>query len=111
MLHLLGIRRNMKFTDTKGREWTIKFDFHTLCQIEDDLGYRIMEDPTSLPSAPKAYVEIAWLCVEEQAEKLGVLPQDFGRSIDGVVFDKIQRGILEELAVFSRPRGQGLRFY
>jgi hypothetical protein len=95
----------MRFTDTKGREWTIKFDFQTLCQIEDELGYPIMEDPTSLPTKAKAYVEMAWFCIEEQAEKAGVTPEDFGKSIDGKVFDDIQKGILEELAVFfEAPR-------
>lgn len=90
----------MKFKDGLGREWVIQFNFHTLCRVEDELGYKIMENPTDLPNNPRAYVEIAWLCVEQQAEKAGVSPSDFGLSLDGQAMDNLIKCICLELAVF-----------
>lgn len=95
----------MKFKDTKGRDWNIQFNFRLLCRVEDELGYKIMEDPTSLPVSPRAYVEIAFLCIEDQAKDAGVTPEDFGTSIDGEVYEALQRAVLLELAVFfEAPR-------
>lgn len=90
----------MKFKDGHGREWSIQFNFQVLCKIEDDLGYKIMENPTNLPTNPRAYVEIAWLCIEQQAEKAGVSPSDFGLSLDGQAMDSLIKCICMELAVF-----------
>lgn len=90
----------MKFKDARGREWNVQFNFRLLCRIEDELGYKIMEDPTSLPSSLRAYAEMLWIVCEKQAQELGVTPEDFGESLGGKA---IQDGIdcmIEELAVF-----------
>ena len=90
----------MKFKDGHGREWNIQFNFQVLCKVEDELGHKIMENPTNLPTSPRAYVEIAWLCIEQQAEKAGVTPHDFGISLDGPAMDSLIKCICMELAVF-----------
>jgi len=90
----------MNFVDGESRKWVVKFDFGTLCRIEDDLGYKILDNPTDLPTSPRAYVEMTWVCIEKQAKELGVSPEDFGSSIDGPAFDRLQRCFFEELAVF-----------
>lgn len=95
----------MKFKDAKGREWKVQFNFRNLCRISDELEVDLIDNPTELPKSARKYVEIAWLLVEEQAEKEGVTPEDFGSSLDGNAFKSMQEALLLELAVFfEAPR-------
>ena len=90
----------MKFKDNRGREWHVQFNFRLLCRIEDELGHKILENPSSLPNSLRAYVEMLWIVCEKQAKELGVEPEEFGEALGG---QAIQDGIecmIEELAVF-----------
>lgn len=90
----------MKFKDNRGREWNVQFNFRLLCRIEDELGYKIMEDPSSLPTSLRAYAEMLWLVCEKQAKEIGVDPDDFGESLGGQAIQDGINAMIEELAVF-----------
>lgn len=90
----------MKFKDENGREWNIKFNYGLLSRIEDELGYSILEDPSSIPADVKHVVNLIWFCVKDQAEKINVTAQDFGSSLDGKAIGDAVKCIIEELAVF-----------
>lgn len=97
----------MKFRDTKGREWVVRVDFHSLCRIEDELGLPIMEDPSALPQKIRPYVEMLWICIEDQAKELGVTPEDFGRSLAGEEIDAAVNAFVTEYAVFLKAPSPG----
>lgn len=90
----------MKFKDNRGREWNVQFNFRLLCRIEDELGYKIMENPSSLPNSLRAYVEMLWVVCEKQAKELGVEPDDFGEALSGKAIQDGIECMIEELAVF-----------
>lgn len=92
----------MKFSDTKGREWNIRVDFHSLCRIEDELGLPILENPTAMPNKIRAYVEMIWVLIEDQAIALGVTPEEFGRSLDGESIKVAVDVFIREYAVFLK---------
>lgn len=78
----------------------MQFNFRLLCRIEDELGYKIMEDPASLPTSIRAYAEMLWVICEKQAAEIGVSPEDFGESLGGQAINDGINAMIEELAVF-----------
>lgn len=89
-----------KFKDLEGREWKIKFTYGLLSDIEDDLGYPILEKPAEIPAGVRELIGLVWYCVKDQAEKDGVSEREFGAALDGDVVKRAVSCIIEELAVF-----------
>lgn len=98
----------MRFTDLKGREWNVRFDFGLMCRIEDELGYKIMEDPASIPDTIRDIVKMLWVVVEKQAKSDGISQDDFNSSLDGDVISAAIRVMIEELAVFFEALQPGV---
>lgn len=98
----------MIFKDAEGREWVIRFDYGTLCRIEDELGYKILEDPSSLPTGVRDVVKMLWLLIEKQAKEKGVSAQSFGESLQGATINSAILCMVEELAVFFEALQPGV---
>ena len=91
------------FKDLKGRNWSIKITFGIIDNIAEELGDDLIDDPTSISLHPRRWVEMLWLCVEEQANKQGVTPEDFGGSLDGGIVRKAMDLFMEDYSDFLSP--------
>jgi len=91
------------FKDIKGRTWTLKITFGIIDNIAEELGDDLIDDPTSISLHPRRWVEMLWLCVEEQAKELGVTPQDFGGSLDGTTLRSAMELFMEDFSDFLSP--------
>ena len=92
-----------KFQDTKGRSWSIKLTFGILEEIREEVGTDILADPTSISLEPRKWVEMLWVCIQEQAGKLDVTPQEFGGSLDGECLRNGMEAFMEDLGSFLTP--------
>lgn len=98
----------MRFSDLQAREWDVRFDFRTMCRIEDELGYKIMEDPSSIPDGVRDIVRMLWIVVDKQAKERGIDQIAFNESLDGNVISNALRVMIEELAVFFEALQPGV---
>ena len=91
------------FKDLKGRNWSIKITFGIIDNIAEELGDDLIDDPTSISLHPRRWVEMLWLCVEEQAHKQGVTPEEFGGSLDGGTVRQAMELFMEDYSDFLYP--------
>lgn len=89
-----------KFKDGKGREWFLKMDYYLATKIEDELDIPILSKLQEVEFSPRHCVEIVWVLIEERAEKLGVDPTDFGKSVSGEQMEDLCNALLEAIAFF-----------
>ena len=90
------------FKDDKGRKWNLRLTYDIAARIEDELGYLILSKPTELQFTPQAFVEIAWMMIEKQAESISVTPTDFGESLTGDCLMELTQAVLGALSFFLR---------
>ena len=88
------------FRDTKGRQWKISITVGILDDICDELGDDLFNDPTAISLHPRDHVAMLWLAIAEQAEKQGVDPRDFGRSLDGPTLKEAMEAFMGSLSDF-----------
>lgn len=105
-------KENMKtFTDNAGRHWNLALDIYTVKKVRDvlhvdllDLGAdrdkpgegvlnRLIVDPVLL-------VDVVFVVCQDQAEKLDVTDEQFGRAMAGDAIDAATKALLEEIADF-----------
>jgi hypothetical protein len=91
------------FEDIKGRTWSIRITFGIVDNIAEELGDDLIDDPTSISLHPRRWVEMLWICVEEQAKEQGVTPQDFGASLDGATLRNAMNLFMEDFSDFLSP--------
>lgn len=91
------------FKDLKGRTWSIKITFGIIDNIAEELGDDLIDDPTSISLHPRRWVEMLWLCVEEQARKMDVTPEEFGGSLDGAIVRDAMNKFMEDYSDFLYP--------
>ena len=89
-----------KFKDGKGREWFLKMDYYLATKIEDELDIPILSNLNEVSFSPRHCVEMVWTLIEERAEKLGVDPTDFGKSVSGEQMEDLCNALLEAIAFF-----------
>lgn len=77
------------FTDNSGRSWTLVVDGNSIEKVFRDTGHDLFDlpDPEStLHKAignPRSLIQMLWSLIDEQAEKAGVSPKDFGKAMFG----------------------------
>ena len=101
------------FTDNKGRAWEIVVTVATvkrvraLCKV--DLNSIVELDKNNKPSAellerlssdPVLLVDVLYAICKPQADKLGVLDEDFGEAMAGDVIEHATTALLEEVIDF-----------
>lgn len=89
-----------KFKDGKGREWFLKMDYYLATKIEDELDIPILSKLQEVEFSPRHCVEMVWILIEERAEKLGVDPADFGKSVSGEQMEELCDALLEAISFF-----------
>jgi hypothetical protein len=104
-----------QFKDGKGRDWHLSIDVFLVEEIEkrtevrvDKLLHKDGAGLLGLLDDPVKFVRVLWLLVEEQAEKLGVTPEDFGRALKGDPLDAAAEAFFEALVSFSPSRARPL---
>lgn len=94
-----------RFTDKKGREWTLDLDVglaeHVSKEAEVNLALssgdwiRVVVEPTG-----RKLVEVLWLLVEEQAKATSITPEDFARGFGGDQLEKAGAALREAVVDF-----------
>ncbi len=80
-----------KFTDEKGRDWVVRVDVraikHVRAALEIDLGSlgKVAENLIQFADDPVLLCNVLYVLCEEQAEKLSITDEDFGRLLAGDV--------------------------
>ena len=94
------------FKDNEGREWTISINVTSIKKIKasslavdllDIMDGKLMN---RFADDPILFIDVIWLLCEEQAQKLEVTDEEFGRGMAGDALDKASEAFLEELVDF-----------
>jgi len=91
-----------KFKDDKGREWTLVLNYHIASRIEDELEIPLLSKLQEVEFSPRHCVEMVWMLIEQQAEKKGVTPEDFGGSVVGETLEHLSDALLDCIAFFYK---------
>lgn len=101
------------FKDAAGREWRLGIDVWCLRQVKARTGVdigRLFEDEfkpyRELVRDIGLFVDVLWVLVEDQAVRLGVTDEHFGRALGGDAVEEAAAAFEEAVADFypSRPR-------
>jgi hypothetical protein len=96
------------FKDNAGREWSVAIDVYLIEQVETHTQVkiaRLLEDKAAglidLLGDPVRLVRVLWVLIEEQAVKLKVEPEHFGRAMGGDALENAAKCFLEAFANFT----------
>lgn len=96
------------FTDAAGRRWVVTISYHTLKRVKAATGVEIAKFAEQkfkrlgeMLGDVEAFVNVLWVCVEEQAGKLGVSDEDFGRALGGDALEAAADAFVRAFADFS----------
>lgn len=99
-----------KFTDNAGREWFLSFDVFLLERIKERTGWdgdtcldEDMKGLIALVSNSPLCARAVYLLCEDEADRRGVSPEQFGRSIGGPALYGMKQAFVEAFADFSPP--------
>lgn len=106
------------FIDSAGRNWTVRVDVGAVKRVRTVLGIDLMqvgEKRTSdgrkpgvlerLSSDPVLLVDVIYVLCEEQAKRLGVSDEEFGRAMLGDALDGAVKAMLGAVVdFFPNPR-------
>lgn len=98
----------MVIVDDKGRSWVLQLNFRTLCRIEDETGWKVLENPLGVPSSIRAWGMIAGIALESQIKEKGIDADDFAEGWCGPQFQALIDGFITELAVFFEGPKPGM---
>lgn len=95
------------FTDTAGMRWVVALNVTLLRQIRQRLDLdlmRLLDDEgqilTRLASDPALLVDLIYLLCAEEAERLGISDETFGRRLGGDTLDAATDALLEAVVDF-----------
>tara|TARA_R100000149_G_C5860453_1_gene126511 strand:+ start:676 stop:1083 length:408 start_codon:yes stop_codon:yes gene_type:complete len=101
------------FNDTTGETWVVSVTLGTLEDIRERFSVNILDNPGEMPSGIRDMVNLVWVCCEDQANRLGVTPRDFGRRLDGDAIEKAIESFMESYTDFfcrlQPARGEAIR--
>ena len=101
------------FNDTTGETWVVSVTLGTLEDIRERFSVNILDNPGEMPSGIRDMVNLVWVCCEDQANRLGVTPRDFGRRLDGDAIEKAIECFMESYTDFfcrlQPARGEAIR--
>lgn len=100
------------FRDNAGRTWTVQVNVHAIKQVRAVLGidlYAMIEDGLrklgELLSDPVALVDVLYVLCRDEADKLGVSDEDFGRAMAGEAIERAADAFVEAFTdFFPNPR-------
>lgn len=88
------------FKDSAGRVWQIDLTVDVLRKIKKTLGVDLLRDAkilTQIDTDVLAVIDMIFVAVMEQAEKLNVTDEDFGRSLGGESVERAVEAFAEAL--------------
>jgi hypothetical protein len=105
-------REPSTFTDLKGRVWTLALNLTVIDQIAKETKVdllKIVEDELKIMATlyrdPRKLVQVLWCIVSDDAERLEVSPEDFGRGLAGDCLWNAAAAVMEAtIAFFPNPR-------
>lgn len=100
------------FTDNAGRAWTIAVHVAAVKRVRGLLGldlYSLVDDRFEglgkLLSDPVGLVDVLYVLCKDEADRLGVTDEDFGRAMAGDAIEHASSAFLEEFTdFFPDPR-------
>jgi hypothetical protein len=95
------------FKDNENREWTLYIDIQAARDIRKQLGVDILDIVDGLnriAADPVLLVDVLWMLVAQQAERLQISDEDFGRSLRGEAIEVACDAFMDALTDFSPPR-------
>lgn len=96
------------FQDCKDRFWNVELNIAQAKKIKAQLGIDLVSldgDLLKSLSDVMTLVDVIFLLCADQAEKMGVTDEEFGRSLDGGAILDAEKAFFGELELFSRGRG------
>lgn len=100
------------FKDTAGRNWQVAINVGSIKRVRDqaEIDLTTVLDPKAnllerLSNDPVLLVDVLWILVAPQAEKLGVSDEQFGEGLGGDALEAATTAFLEALADFF-PSGR-----
>jgi hypothetical protein len=100
-----------RFTDAKGREWTLAIVHQDAVRIRKELGvslYSLCDNKLAglaeLLSDPEKLVCVVYDLVQKKADREGISPEDFGSAFSGETLEAMGDAFLEALTDFFPNR-------
>ncbi len=101
------------FRDITGREWQLRITVWDVQRVREELKIDLMDMNTGeTPLVSRLHVDmilligVIWVCVEDQAKKFEVTPEQFGRSLGGTEVQGATKAFWDELRDFFRQQGR-----
>jgi len=95
------------FKDTAGRTWIISIHVSAIKRVRGLLGidlYKLIDDKFKalgeLLADPVQLIDVIYCLCKEEADKLGISDEEFGRAMGGDVIEHAANAFLEELTDF-----------
>ena len=91
-----------KFTDSTGRDWELSVNVMTATRVKDQTGVDLLDLEALSGTLGNVYtlVNVLWILVSKQAEKLGVDDESFGASLAGDAIEAATDSLMEEIINF-----------
>lgn len=102
----------MRFTDTKGRQWSIAFNCGAVVLLERELGLKALDFEGHFWPAwtdKRRSVDMVWALVMDQAERRKVSMMDFLETLDEKALQAARDALLSEyIGFFQSPTKRSL---
>lgn len=99
------------FVDLENREWKLSITIGSVRQVKETLGVDLLGFPEILEKLSGdiyTLVNVLFVLVKPQADKLNVTDEDFGYALGGDVLEKAVDALMEELINFFPQRRREL---
>jgi hypothetical protein len=100
-----------EFRDLKNRNWRLEITAYSLKAVKAatgvDLGKLVAEDTrplVELVSDPAKFVDVLFVLVKDEADRLGVSDEDFGRGLGGDVIEAAGQAFSDAFLFFCPSR-------
>ncbi len=90
--------------DREGREWMLDINVSSIRKVKASTGVDLLEVVTGTLgeklSDPMVFCDIVWVLSQEQAEKKGITPEQFGTALAGDCVEAVSNALVEDLVDF-----------
>jgi hypothetical protein len=104
------------FRDSAGRTWPIEVHVTSVRRVRDMVGVDLLSMGTGdhslyakLANDPVLLCNVLYVLCRDEANRLGVSDEEFGKGLAGQAIDDATSALLEELTGFFQFRGTGPR--
>lgn len=95
-----------QFEDREGRTWSLRITVKDARRVQDETGINVltMDGLQRVVDNPLELYEVLWVLCEDQADRAGVSPEEFGEAIDGEALSGATDALVEALENFIPPQ-------